>query len=577
MERCESITISPGTELVRIPSVLTGSFTGATEGKISSSVCVDKDGVVSAEALAPCSPWKGVTCNRPSLRPVSSPTSHTSAALMSVSGIGLLVRRFSGESHGVQREVSIKGASMLSLAGLSWACTTRLDDEERENMSRKGMTQNEAVATFIVAAIGAGGLVLPKIMADLGVVPALAMLALCALVCLQCGDMICQACDVLESMPDGDASTYEILAEVVGGRFWKQALSVTKNVSFIGFIVLFLQFVVESIEGTAGVAADNVTAHLIVRFAVAFPLFSAIVMVTDLKQFTKFADIGILAVIVQIIAVIVGSIWRGQITDPCDPGDVDSPCRWYTWFFAPTLEGPVGAIGKNGAVILFMFAMLATVPSIRNQMEEPHRMPSVLRCGFGLTAVILAVVMSAGYYGFGGNAPDNLLNGLVLGVKGLGPTFKVLGTCGNIAVLVNVLISTPVFSVCVLSEFEATGTDSIRTPLSIPNIALRVGFALVLTCISHAMPYISEVIGIVSALFITFNNVFCPVIFLHMARRKATAARDAGLARDVPRKRVFALHAGLLVIGGLVMVFGFLGALDALLSKMSGAAGPVIS
>jgi len=64
--------------------------------------------------------------------------------------------------------------------------------------SRKGATFREAVMTMVINCIGTGIAFLPKMMADLGAIWAPLLCILAALVCLECGKLIAEACTAIE-------------------------------------------------------------------------------------------------------------------------------------------------------------------------------------------------------------------------------------------------------------------------------------------------------------------------------------------------------------------------------------------
>ena len=99
------------------------------------------------------------------------------------------------------------------------------------------------------------------------------------------------------------------------------------------------------------------------------------------------------------------------------------------------------------STFVFSFAILGTVPSVRSQMQQPKDLPSALGKSFVITAIAYLFVMSIGYYGFGETVSANVSKDLP-GVWGI--------TC-SVAILINILLSAPIFMICVFSTIETLG------------------------------------------------------------------------------------------------------------------------
>jgi len=264
-------------------------------------------------------------------------------------------------------------------------------------------------------------------------------------------------------------------------------------------------------------------------------------MIKDLKQLARFSTVGITAVIIECTCIMGGGvlIWTGGGQD-YSVGPVVPP------------SALPGAMGKYIATFLFSFAILGTVPSVRAQLAEPSQMHAILSRSFIILVCINCVVMGLGYLGFGSEAPDNV-------VVGLSKTYPWIGQVASVAVLVNVLLSSPLFIFCVVGAFEASGSGlrRVHRPLSLPNIGVRIGIITAMCLIGDQLPYVGDLIGIVSSVFAVFNNILWPAIFHYKARQLAgTTARH-------PTWRIIK-YVSAVIVGVLVLVFGLQGSLNSL-------------
>jgi amino acid permease len=299
-------------------------------------------------------------------------------------------------------------------------------------------------------------------------------------------------------------------------------------------------------------------------------------MLKNLKQLARFAIIGIVAMVIEVFGLVGGSLLVAGSTEKCQNGFQTDTCRWFS--IQPpseTMMDALGPMGKAMSIFLFSYAILATVPSVRSQLKDPSQMPKVLSTSFGFCALLNIGIMSIGYFAFGGNAPDNQNDGLSLHYPSIAMVVAV-------AIIVNLLLSTPLYSYCLISVFEATGHDALRTPLTPPNMVFRACLILALATTNHFLPYAMEVIGLVSSVFACANNILFPVLFFYLARRlvneEQTTQQDdvekklepQTTEKDMHRNFLPILfHGVVLVVGCCVLVFGFQGSLNTLLDKIA--------
>merc|ERR1719247_3599129 len=106
-------------------------------------------------------------------------------------------------------------------------------------------------------------------------------------------------------------------------------------------------------------------------------------MIKDLNQLARFTSLGMAALIIECACIMVGGVVIMQ------KGSSE-----YTLGPQVQQDELPGAVGKYLALFLFSFAILATVPTVRSQLQEPSQMQSVLSTSFMILIVINCTVMT---------------------------------------------------------------------------------------------------------------------------------------------------------------------------------------
>eukprot|EP00443_Scrippsiella_acuminata_P121478 CAMPEP_0115592782 /NCGR_PEP_ID=MMETSP0272-20121206/10961_1 /TAXON_ID=71861 /ORGANISM="Scrippsiella trochoidea, Strain CCMP3099" /LENGTH=187 /DNA_ID=CAMNT_0003028027 /DNA_START=157 /DNA_END=719 /DNA_ORIENTATION=- len=151
-------------------------------------------------------------------------------------------------------------------------------------------------------------------------------------------------------------------------------------------------------------------------------------------------------------------------------------------------------------------------------------------------------------------APDNA----VVDISEGDIRFPVIGFVSSVAVVINLVFSTPLYSFCLISVFESTGSDTLRTPMTPLNIFFRASLMLLLSVVGEQVPYVIELIGLVSSVFVCCNNVLFPIVFVMLAPGRP----------PMPMSKKCSIGATLL-IGTYVLVFGFAGSISTLIEKLA--------
>jgi len=404
----------------------------------------------------------------------------------------------------------------------------------------QGLTFNEAVMTMVINCVGAGVVLFPKIMTDVGILIAPLLCIICATTCHQCGVMITSACDSAEEYSGTPIRTYEALATFSAPKL-KFVLLITKNCAFMGFVVAYMQLIIDSI---ATFFENGTEWKTQIRFAVVLPCFCFLAMIKNLKQLAKFSSLGIAMVIIECGAIMVGGVILMVRDGPIE----------YSPLPTVAMSELPEACGKYTAIFLFSFAILGTVPTVRSQLETPSEMHAILSRSFMILVGINCVVMTCGYLGFGKKCTSNV-------VIGIADEYPILGYLASSAVIIGTFLGAPLFIFCVMSTIECSGCGAISTQMSTPNILFRVMLVVVLCLVGDQLPYVGEVIGLVASVFGCCNNIFFPAVFHYFARQKVERVSDNPCFRLIK-------YYGALAVGLCVLIFGFKGSLEALLFKL---------
>lgn len=423
-----------------------------------------------------------------------------------------------------------------------------------------GLTFNEAVTTLIINCIGAGNILFPYVMADAGMILGPLLLIVCAFTLQLAGSMACNACNIAEDLDGTKITTFEALAKICD-PWLEVALIVTKNFAMLGRIITYMQLVVDSVASFELLfPGDEPSCKPVVfiRFAIVFPVFAFLAMITNLKQLARVATLGVVGAISLCACIVFGGVTITVMNYP--------DFATYSWLPAPstyavTTAGEsmyiLGKAGKYLAVFLFTFAIIATVPSVRSQLQEPRQMNSVLRRVYTYIVIINVIVMCCGYVGFGTQAPEDIING----IGGVAEKLPSVGVIAKVSLIVKVIVGTPLFTFVVINAFEASGGGAWRSPMTKANITMRIMLIFLLNVLGMCLPYLLEGISLASSVFACFNNLIYPALFFYIIRQRQSHAAK-------PEQCLTMKYAIVGTIGLCLFVFGFKGSLESLMAKI---------
>lgn len=391
---------------------------------------------------------------------------------------------------------------------------------------------------MVLALIGVMVCTLPKIMSKCGYFLCPPLLLLSSVVVILMGNLICQACELVEetkNLAPGSVKSYEDLAKAVG---MYKILLVSKNTVIMTTILLAEKFLIDALGGMLP-KPKELEKHAFfsrLRWFCIFPAVCLMALLKDLTQLNKYAWVGLLGMGIELFGLVGGCLLGCFVK------------RERSYSMLPPEGSIAGMVGITLSAFIFAFAILATVPSVRSQMQKPEEMPLALRDAVGFTMLLYEIIMIWGYCAYGEGVSENF-------IEDISSAFPVFGMFPSLGLFANVAITAPFFFYCFFSVIEATGTDALRTSGSLPNTVARVSLVLLLTLLGELLPEILSVIGVFSSIFCVWNNIFFPILFYHQLRRQRGYAESA---------IIWVLNMLIALLGVLVFVYGLQGSLETL-------------
>jgi len=364
-----------------------------------------------------------------------------------------------------------------------------------------------------------------------------------------CGLLVITCCTMAEEVkgkPMGSLVTYEAMVEASAGPHAKVMLMISKNFYYCGLIVVYIILEAKSLSTWIPWTEELIT------FAIVLPIFLAMAMLRDLTMVVKLNCVGITAALLQTLCMEIGALLELRESTPDTYNLISSK---------------VENLGASTASFVFAYGSVAALPSIRGQMQKPEDLPNAFIAGMVIVCLVYMSVMFIGYFSLGNGVADDMIDDITKHCTG----FQcIMGSGAAGSIVVNLFISSPTFMYVVISTFEASGSSPIHTPLTLPNAAVRVTLIGTLTVISVVVPYVKQIIGLISAVFGVCNIIVFPMLCAYTLKRTTGRMTEIGReARCVALTPFF--HVVVSVIGFITLVFGAYGGVMQLKSKIENA------
>jgi len=264
----------------------------------------------------------------------------------------------------------------------------------------------------------------------------------------------------------------------------------------------------------------------------------------------------------------VGFAWIGagssitaaeQMPEPCRSNHVIVPS--FSEFFSMGMILELAGVGSYG---FWNFAVIVTVPTLRNQMKNPKKTAPAAILAYVIALIMFLPIMFLAYAGFGNEAPENLVDGM----RDQRPTgwwalnrgwetgrLTVSGACLALIVTVNMLMTEAILVPCAVLAVEASFPGVFRRGPRWARKVMRLSLALFRLFVATEIESFVAMSSLVSALFCICNNIIFPIVAFHHCKVKKVG----------PLRKT--CHALVLLYGVFIMIFGTIGALQVLSPK----------
>jgi len=462
--------------------------------------------------------------------------------------------------HGAGRK-SKRASLVIGAQGDEGVLSNMEGDECETEQTKSGLSQFDVTANFAIAALGAGVVVFPRVMADTGYIVATCLLMTASIAACICGLVIVQCCDMAERVagsPKGSLTGYEAMAEAALGAKGKYALTFSKNLFFMGIIIVYFTFETDAL----GLWLPKSVSAFSIRWFIVLPVFLGLALLRDLKAVAKFAIVGIIAAVCQTLGLCGGGLFEIFLSDR--PG---APPKTYL-----AAELDIAKMGAALSTFVFGFGCIATLPSIRSQMTNADELPGALKSGLCIVVLVYMSVMWIGYMAFADRVDSNMI--LSIGGSNCQGLQCAMGSISALSIILNLVISMPTFAFCINSAFENAGI--MFTPLSPLNIVCRASLIIAMCFVSYKLSYAQQIISILSAIFAVCNNFLFPIGCYHgLLKQDASVLRDEQAEAPPTQKAgvlTYTTHGIVAIIGLATMIFGVKGGITSLLKAMEAPA-----
>jgi len=298
-----------------------------------------------------------------------------------------------------------------------------------------------------------------------------------------------------------------------------------------------------------------------VWWAVILSLMSLVYYCVDLNPLVRFsAYVGPVACVINVSFAVLGSavsiLDLEHFPESCLGGDAEP-----YWWFGP---GPLDLAFMNIAAVasygLYCFAVVVTVPSLKNEMTEPRQLVKASSRSFCVCVFVFLCISMLGYAGLGNLGADNLIENMRChrppgwwamtrpwetgsGTR-VGQMFSFLATF-------NMLLIDATYVPCAVIAVEATAPGFFTKHVFGRATARTIVLLLRFVVATESSSFVA-LTSFSSSLFCVCNNVLLPIGGFYYTR-----AQEVGPLRKL-------VHVLLFCFGCFVMVFGTVGAVATL-------------
>lgn len=455
-------------------------------------------------------------------------------------------------------QVLNRKSTMIACAAALAEAKDEIQDQNADSEELQGpitgLSVSDSVSTVLLGVAGAAGALFPFAMKTSGYMIAPIILVVISLMMVETSSLVSSGMSKLEQASHnapGSLKNYESYGHAVGGGLGYAIVMITKGIGLCGACLIRIQFQTDSICSLFGTDQSDY-----VRFMLVMPLYIGFAFVKDIARLARFSIVGLVGLAVLYFCIMIGGLFAAWSTDKCE-GSIyveGSKCR----FYSPVPDDGLGLqdIAMVSSLTLLNTAHVAVAASVRPKMSQPSQIILSSRLAIGLVCTVYFLLMALGYYGFGEGVGEKVIDD----IRKLFPN---LGRIAALGMIVNCTISAPISFLIVVDTIESMGTSTFHTPLSPLNLIWRAGLIVSLTLISWCVPYVAEVIGMLSSVITVSNNVFLPVLLHYYLRRSGRVPNDK------QSQLKLAFHICMILTGVGVGIFGFIGSYNKLIMKLN--------
>jgi len=269
-------------------------------------------------------------------------------------------------------------------------------------------------------------------------------------------------------------------------------VAIVQNITLFGVSTIFLIL----IGGNMNSLISSLTLHEYI-FIFAGVLLLVVLYSKTMSEIAYLALFGVLASFIVGLVVIVEGLYKASLDIPS----------------TTALDFSNFAVGFN--IIVFSFGFHSVVPAIEWEMEEAEKFPIVANVGCSLIAAFYAMVMTAGYLGWGEDVDDNVLDSMDSSVWYVQVALVFITTHVTLAYPI------PLNPVCLAVE-DAVGVGELEGRQGfMARLPIRCGLVAGTVMIASVVPYFGDVLSFLTSISVVFTAFILPPLFYRELRSRA--------------------------------------------------------
>jgi amino acid permease len=438
--------------------------------------------------------------------------------------------------------------------------------------SDSGITKLEVILSLVTAIIGCGIVALPGLMKKAGWYLGPAIAVFTGFCFMEVGCFMHEAITRRDENPEVEEKigSFDDFGHAAYGEVGVTMVKSVVTFMFFGYMIVYQVLIGNNISVLLPMDTCDKPQVGVLMFCIS-PILCGLGMLKDMAAIAKFMPIGAACAIGGCILICYGGLADAQTrTDSWMNGEewTDNERLFNFW------PESFSALGTVIAVVFASYAVMGTVPTIRSEMRDQREFPSAFRIAICIVLGLYVAAMVCGYAAYGNFVKDNVVNSMAQYPKDLveareaikegtsvftGPTSPYVGRIMALMVIINLILSFPVYFQCVIRSVERMSPEAgWATFGNSANVLLRVILILSATTIGALVPYFRDVLAILASVACSCNNILFPLFFAYKL--------NAGLVTMGPAKKV--AHFAIISLALVCLVLGLIDAVGGLIKKI---------